>query len=209
MNSQPFAAMPVACRPPLPVKIVIAGAVGAGKTTAVAQISETPVLTVEAPRTEIAAEANDTLEVPQTPGATVAWDSTVAMDSTVGLDFGSVMIDDGMKLCVFGTPAQDRCDFVWRDLTVGAMGALVIVDSRRLDECDAAVDYVDYLQRTGVPFAVAVNLFDGMPDHHIDAVRWALPLADGTPIITIDVRDRGSVLDALLAVLRRRLAMVS
>jgi signal recognition particle receptor subunit beta len=178
-------------RPPLPVKIVIAGGFGVGKTTAVSQISEIPVLTTEAPITEVAAEIDGAPEVPQKTTTTVA------------LDFGCITIDEEIKLYLFGTPGQDRFGFMWRDLTEGALGALVIVDSRRLDDGYPAVDY---FERTGVPFVVAVNLFDGLHRHNIDDIRWALVVADDIPVIAFDARDRRSVRDALLAVLHRSLA---
>jgi uncharacterized protein len=194
VDSQPFADVPMATRPPLPVKIVIAGGFGVGKTTAVSQVSEIPVLTTEAPITEVAAEIDRTGHVPD------------KMTTTVALDFGCITIDEEIKLYLFGTPGQDRFGFMWRDLTEGALGALVIVDSRRLDDCYAAVDY---FERADVPFVVAVNLFDGLLSHHLDDVRWALAVDEQIPIITFDARDRNSVLDALLTVLHRSLARVA
>jgi signal recognition particle receptor subunit beta len=179
-------------RPPLPVKIVIAGGFGVGKTTAVSQISETPVLTTEAPITEIAAEIDRTGQVPEKTTTTVA------------LDFGTVTIDDEIKLYLFGTPGQDRFGFMWQDLTEGALGALVIVDTRRLDDCYPAVDF---FERTGVPFVVGVNLFDGVANHNLSDVRWALAVDEDIPLVTFDARSRASVRDALLAVLNRSLAM--
>lgn len=190
MDSQPFADVAMTTRPPLPVKIVIAGGFGVGKTTAVSQISEIPVLTTEAPITEIAAAVDRTGEVPSKTTTTVA------------LDFGCISIDDEIKLYLFGTPGQDRFGFMWRDLTEGALGALVIVDSRRLDDCYPAVDY---FEKGRVPFVVAVNAFDGQLSHNLDDVRWALAVSDEVPVLAFDARDRGSVLDALLAVLHRSL----
>jgi uncharacterized protein len=175
-------------RPPVPVKIVIAGGFGVGKTTTVAGISEITALTTEAAMTTIAAEIDNGAEVP------------AKTTTTVALDFGSITIDDEIKLYLFGTPGQDRFGFMWNDLTAGAMGALVIVDTRRLDECYFAVDYFEHAD---VPFVVAVNLFDGVLTHGIDDVRWALAVSDETPIITFDARDRASIRDALLAVLFR------
>jgi uncharacterized protein len=174
--------------PPLPVKIVIAGGFGVGKTTAVSQISEIPVLTTEAPITEIAARVDRLEDVPE------------KMTTTVALDFGCVTIDDEIKLYLFGTPGQDRFGFMWRDLTRGALGGLVIVDSRRLDDCYPAVDY---FEKTDLPFVVAVNLFDGELSHSLADVRWALAVAEEIPIVTFDARDRRSVRDALVAVLRQ------
>jgi signal recognition particle receptor subunit beta len=172
----------------LPVKIVIAGGFGVGKTTAVSQISEIPVLTTEAPITEIAARVDRLEDVPE------------KMTTTVALDFGCVTIDDEIKLYLFGTPGQDRFGFMWRDLTRGALGGLVIVDTRRLDDCYPAVDY---FEKTDLPFVVAVNLFDGELSHSLADVRWALAVAEEIPIVTFDARDRRSVRDALVAVLRQ------
>jgi uncharacterized protein len=176
---------------PIPVKIVIAGGFGVGKTTAVGSISEIAVLTTEAAMTEVAAEIDRT---GHTPAKT---------QTTVALDFGRISIDDDIKLYLFGTPGQDRFGFMWRDLIDGALGALVIVDTRRLDDCYPAVDYFEQI---GLPFVVAVNLFDGRLDHDLDDVRWALSVPADTPVITFDARQRRSVRDALVSVLRRALS---
>lgn len=104
---------------------------------------------------------------------------------------------------MFGTPGQDRFGFMWHDLIVGAIGALVIVDTRRLDECYSAVDF---FERVELPYVVAVNRFDGRLDHDIADVRWALAIGDRVPVITFDARDCRCVRDALVAVLRRALA---
>jgi len=172
----------------MPVKIVIAGGFGVGKTTAVAGISEIPLLTTEAAMTEVAARIDRTGEVPEKTTTTVA------------LDFGCITIDEDIRLYLFGTPGQDRFGFMWRDLTEGALGALVIVDTRRLDECYPAVDY---FEQAGLPFVIGVNLFDGRLEHHLQDVRWALAVADDVPIVTFDARQRRSVRDALIAVLQR------
>jgi signal recognition particle receptor subunit beta len=175
---------------PMPVKVVIAGGFGVGKTTAVSQVSEIPVLTTEAAMTEVAAAIDRTGNVP---------DKTT---TTVALDFGRITIDDQIRLYLFGTPGQDRFGFMWTELTDGALGALVIVDTRRLDDCYAAVDYFEHL---GLPFVVGVNLFEGKLDHDLDDVRWALAVGDDVPVITFDARIRSSVRDALIAVLERAL----
>jgi uncharacterized protein len=179
-------------RPPLPVKIVIAGGFGVGKTTAVSVISEIPVLTTEAPMTEVAAAVDWTGHVP------------AKTTTTVALDFGCVTLDEDLKLYLFGTPGQDRFGFMWHDLTNGAVGALVIVDTRRLDECYQAVDY---FERAGLPFVVGVNAFDGRLAHNLDDVRWALAISADTPLVVIDARVRRSIRDALVTLLRRALVL--
>ncbi|WP_232666667.1 GTP-binding protein [Pseudonocardia sp. TRM90224] len=175
-------------RPPIPVKIVIGGGFGVGKTTAVGAISEISPLTTEASITSVAAEIDRTSEMPEKTTTTVA------------LDFGCITVDDELKLYLFGTPGQDRFGFMWQDLVQGALGALVLVDSRRLGDCYPAVDY---FERIGLPFVIAVNLFDGRLSHDLDDVRWALAVHEDVPLITVDARARMSVRDALLAVLRR------
>jgi uncharacterized protein len=178
-------------RPPFPVKIVIAGGFGVGKTTTVSAISEIRPLTTEAAITSVAAEIDRTGEVP------------AKTTTTVALDFGCITIDDSLKLYLFGTPGQDRFGFMWHDVSHGALGALVIVDARRIDDCYPAVDY---FEKVGLPFVVAVNLFHGTLTQDLSYLRWALAIDGGIPLITFDARDRLSVRDALLAVLRHTLA---
>ncbi|MFF7334857.1 GTP-binding protein [Streptomyces sp. NPDC090306] len=178
-------------RPPLPVKMVIAGGFGVGKTTAVGSISEIEPLTTEAAITEVAAGVDD---LSLTPRKTT---------TTVAMDFGCITIDPTLKLYLFGTPGQERFGFMWDDIVEGAVGGLVIVDTRRLDDCYAAVDYFEHRQ---IPFAVALNAFDGEVGHSLDEVRWALDVSDRVPVIVFDARERGSVRDALLVVLEQALA---
>jgi signal recognition particle receptor subunit beta len=172
---------------PLPVKFVIAGGFGVGKTTAVRSISESVPLSTEGTMTAVGLGVDRNTDVP------------LKTTTTVALDFGSVTIDPGCKLYLFGTPGQDRFGFMWDDIARGALGALVIVDTRRLDDCYPAVDY---FEKNGLPFVVAVNLFYGTLTHDLEDVRWALAVNSGTPLVTFDARDRRSVRDALLVVLR-------
>jgi signal recognition particle receptor subunit beta len=181
----------VPAKPPVPVKIVVAGGFGVGKTTTVGAISEIAPLTTEADMTA-AAVGVDRAD----PGG----DKT---GTTVAMDFGCVTIDQSLKLYLFGTPGQTRFAFMWDDLARGALGALVVVDSGRLDDCYPAVDY---FEKIGLPFVVGVNAFHGRLAHDLDAVRWALTLAQEVPVVAFDARDRLSVRDALLAVLDRALA---
>jgi signal recognition particle receptor subunit beta len=181
---------PTRRRPPLPVKLVIAGGFGVGKTTTVGSISEISPLSTEADMTAAAAGIDDTTKVPG------------KRTTTVAMDFGCITIDESLKLYLFGTPGQDRFGFMWDDLAVGAIGALVIVDSRRLDDCYPAVDY---FERLGLPFVVAVNRFDGLVAHDLPSIRWALAIDDAVPLITFDARDKLSVRDALLVVLDQAL----
>jgi signal recognition particle receptor subunit beta len=171
--------------------MVIAGGFGVGKTTTVGAISEIEPLTTEAAITEVAAGVDDLTHTPRKTTTTVA------------MDFGCLTIDPTLKLYLFGTPGQERFGFMWDDIVEGAVGGLVIVDTRRLDDCYAAVDYFEH---KGIPFAVAANAFDGKVEHTLDEIRWALDVTDGVPVVVFDARERGSVRDALLVVLELALA---
>ena len=177
-------------KPPLPVKIVIAGGFGVGKTTTVGAISDIAPLTTEAEMTEVAV------------GIDIPGQHSTKTTTTVAMDFGSVAIDAGVKLYLFGTPGQARFGFMWDDLARGALGALVVVDSSRLDDCYPAVDYFEH---TGIPFIVGVNAFDGLLAQDLAAVRWALAIDDQVPVVAFDARDRRSVRDTLLVLLNRAL----
>jgi hypothetical protein len=180
----------VRAQPPVPVKIVVAGAFGVGKTTAVASISEIPPLTTEAAMTTAAADVDRRDLVP---------DKTT---TTVAMDFGRITIDETLKLYLFGTPGQERFGFMWDDIARGALGALVMVDTRRLEDCFAAVDF---FERLDLPFVVAVNRFDGELLHDLDDVRWALAVDPAVPVVSFDARRFLSVRDALLVVLHEAL----
>ena len=176
--------------PPVPVKIVIAGGFGVGKTTTVCSISDIQPLTTEAEMTDASVGIDD-------PGLRSEKHTT-----TVAMDFGCITIDETLKLYLFGTPGQSRFGFMWDDLTKGALGAVVVVDSDRLDDCFPAVDY---FEQSDVPFVVAVNAFDGHLVHGLDEVRWALAVKEHVPVVRFDARDRLSVRDTLLALLGRAL----
>ena len=173
-------------QPPLPVKLVVAGGFGVGKTTAVGAISEIIPLTTEAEMTEAAAGID-------VPGSTT--DKTT---TTVAMDFGRVTLDAGLILYLFGTPGQHRFWFMWDDLIQGAIGAVVLVDTRRLADSFPAVDY---FERADLPCAIGVNAFDGRLAHEIDEVRWALAVRESVPVFAFDARHRLSVRDAILIVL--------
>jgi signal recognition particle receptor subunit beta len=187
---EPVTAASARPRPPVPVKILVAGGFGVGKTTAVTTISEIAPLTTEAEMTSVAAGVDNGSLV---PGKTT---------TTVAMDFGRITIDDSLKLYIFGTPGQDRFGFMWADLARGALGALVLVDSRRLDDCYPAVDY---FERMGLPFVVAVNEFDGRIEHDLETIRWALAIDPAVPVVSFDARRFLSVRDTILLVLEEAL----
>ncbi|MFE6923415.1 ATP/GTP-binding protein [Nocardia sp. NPDC057663] len=159
------------------VKILIAGGFGVGKTTMVSSISEIAPLRTEELITEVSTGVDDLSGVEQKSTTTVA------------LDFGRITIDRDLVLYLFGTPGQDRFWFLWDELCRGALGAIVLADTRRLSNSFAAVDF---FERRGLPFLIAVNCFEGAPRYTIDEVRDALDLDPNTPVMLCDARDRPS-----------------
>ncbi|GGN83832.1 ATP-binding protein [Actinoplanes lobatus] len=170
--------------PPIAVKIVISGGFGVGKTTFIGAISEIEPLITEAALTERSVGIDDTSAV---SGKTT---------TTVALDFGRITLDDALLLYLFGTPGQDRFAFLWDDLVDGALGAIVLVDTRRIEDSFPAIEY---FEDNGTPFIVAVNQFDGGLRFHLSEVRDALGIAADVPIVECDARTRISVRDTLLA----------
>ena len=181
-------------RAPVAIKILIAGGFGVGKTTLVGAVSEVRPLRTEENLTEPSSH------VDQLDGVEGKVTTTVAMD------FGRISISDDLVVYLFGTPGQKRFWFMWDELAFGAIGAVVMADTRRLADCFPSVDY---FERRGMPFVVAVNCFDGARRYPIDTMRAALNLTPDVPLLLCDARQRSSSRDALVALVEHAVARLS
>ncbi|MFF4560087.1 ATP/GTP-binding protein [Streptomyces sp. NPDC001435] len=173
------------------VKILIAGGFGVGKTTMVASVSEIVPLRTEEPLTTAGLDVDDLDGIEEKRSTTVA------------LDFGRITIGSDLVLYLFGTPGQQRFWFMWNDLAVGALGAVVLVDVRRPRASFAAIDF---FERRRIPFVVGVNGFHGLHPYTPEEVRDALALPEGTPVLLCDARERESSRDVLIALIDRLIA---
>ena len=175
-------------------KIIIAGGFGAGKTTLVGAISEVRPLRTEE----------------DLSSASVGYDSLSGVEAktttTVAMDFGRITLNQNRVLYLFGTPGQERFWFMWDDLSLGAIGAVIMADTRRIADCFASIDY---FERAGTPFIIAVNCFDAAPRFEPEDIRIALALGPDVPVVLCDARNRESVKKVLISLVRHTMTSAS
>ena len=175
----------------VPLKVLIAGGFGVGKTTLVRSLSEIPPLLTEQEMTTASIGIDDADMVPD------------KRTTTVAMDFGRITVDDSLILYLFGTPGQSRFWFMWDELARGSVGAVVLVDLRRVDDCFPAIDY---FENRRLPFVVAVNRFPGADEYDAETVREALALSDDCPVLWMDAREIRSSQDTLVSLVEHALA---
>ena len=194
MDSAPTDRPPVSSMvaAPLPLKVMIAGGFGAGKTTLVQALSEIPPLSTEQEMTSLSVGVDEPEAVPD------------KRTTTVAMDFGRITVDDSLILYLFGTPGQSRFWFMWDELARGAVGAVVLVDLRRVDDCFPSIDY---FENRGLPFVVAINNFPESSEFADAVVRDALALRADCPVIRMDARDDASALATLVRLVEHALEL--
>jgi uncharacterized protein len=188
------AAPPAAEFPIKAVKILVAGGFGVGKTTLVGAISETKPLRTEEVLTEASIPVDDVTHVRS------------KRTTTVALDFGRISLSPTLILYLFGTPGQNRFWFMWEELAHGALGAVVLADTRRLADCFPAIDY---FERRGTPFIVAVNCFDGAQRYDVNEVKQALSMTGDIPVMLCDARSRESCKEVLITLVQHAMRVRS